>query len=163
MKTISWPVLIVMLMITIACGNTHTGLSTTTGSQHSLFPWMHGDWEMRYDSTTMIYESWKQEQDMLSGSGYVVAGKDTVVRELMQIRRMGNSWVFIAKVNKHDPVLFTSRELPSDSALLFENTEHDYPQQVSYSTMENVLYASVGGTEKGKAKQEHYMYTKRIR
>ncbi len=128
-------------------------------SAKKTFAWLHGKWIIDYGDTK-IYESWKQETPtLLSGEGYVVAGNDTVVREALQIQKIENVWVFIAKINDQNPVLFTSRQTPSDTKLVFENTEHDFPQRITYgSTETGNIYAVVEGNDKGENKKEEYNY-----
>ncbi|TAE81244.1 MAG: hypothetical protein EAY81_09885 [Bacteroidetes bacterium] len=126
-----------------------------------VFPWLIGNWMIDYGETN-IYESWKQQdENMLIGEGYVIAGKDTVVREDMRMQRIGNQWVFIAKINEHNPVLFTCTQDSAGMKLLFENPEHDYPQAITYGKGKaDELFAVVNGMVKGKAKREDYFYKK---
>jgi hypothetical protein len=133
--------------------------SVTPIEQHKVFPWLHGSWIIDYGETK-IYENWKQENDhMLMGTAYVVNnGNDTVLTELMHIQKIGKAWVFIAKINDLAPVLFTSKQTESDTRLVFENAEHDFPQMVTYASSTDGLYASIDGKEKGKPKKEEYQY-----
>lgn len=126
-----------------------------------VFPWLIGNWIIDYGETK-IYESWKQQdENMLIGEGHVIAGKDTVVREDLRMQRIGNQWVFIAKINEHHPVLFTCTQDSAGLKLVFENPEHDYPQSVTYGKGNaGEVYAIVSGLEKGKPKREDYLYKK---
>lgn len=125
------------------------------------FPWLMGKWVIDYGDTK-VYEYWKQQDEtMLVGEGFVVAGKDTVVREDMRLQLIGSQWVFIARINDSDPVLFACKQDSAGVKLVFENTEHDYPQNITYGQdAKDGLYAIVSGVEKGKAKREDYQYKK---
>lgn len=138
--------------------NTPQQAASVPAKHTTVFPWLHGNWTIDYGETK-IYESWQQENDrLLTGTGYVVTGKDTVVRELMQIEQIGGRWVFIAQVNDHAPVLFTATQNENDTRIVFENSEHDFPQIVTYGTGADGLYAFVEGKEKGKQKKEEYRF-----
>jgi len=136
---------------------THEAVAEKT--VNTVFPWLQGKWIIDYGETK-IYEYWKQDNErMLTGTAYVVNnGKDTVMTELMHIQKIGNAWVFIAKIDDHAPVLFASKQTETDTKLVFENAEHDFPQMVTYSTSADGLYASIEGKEKGKPKKEEFQY-----
>lgn len=133
--------------------------TTAEKPANAVFPWLQGKWIIDYGETK-IYEYWKQDTERtLTGMAYVVNnGKDTVMTELMHIQKIGNAWVFIAKIDDHAPVLFTSEQSETDTKLVFENAEHDFPQLVTYSTSADGLYASIEGKEKGKPKKEEFQY-----
>jgi hypothetical protein len=133
---------------------------TPAASAKTVFPWLQGKWMIDYGETK-IYESWKQDNEhMLTGTAYVVnKGTDTVMTELMKIQNIGGTWVFIAKIDNNNPVLFTAKATESDTKLVFENAEHDFPQTVTYATGAEGLYASIAGKQNGKPQQEEFRYT----
>ena len=125
------------------------------------FDWIKGNWSGTSDGAS-ISESWKQLDDnTLAGSGFVVAGKDTVVREIMLIQRVGDQMVFIARINDGDPVLFTLRGKNANGEYVFENKEHDFPQRVVYAPGSGKLNARIEGLMDGKAVKEAYSYDRK--
>jgi hypothetical protein len=126
-----------------------------------VFPWLQGKWMIDYGDAK-VYESWAQQSStLLQGEGYVISGTDTIIKETMRIEKIGGTWVFIAKINDHAPVLFASSQNEQDRTLVFKNPEHDYPQQITYGAgQQNGLFAVVEGREKGKDKKEEYNYTR---
>jgi hypothetical protein len=144
------------ILYIIAC----SFLACNSKKETVIFPWIHGRWTLE-DGDIKITETWKQQDDhTLIGVSFVVSDKDTLVTELMSIQKMENEWVFIAKVNDNDPVLFTSQQGKSeDRTMIFENPEHDFPQKVIYSMgKDGGLYAAIEGKEKGEVKKEEYIY-----
>lgn len=123
--------------------------------------WMAGEWKMESDSMRIL-ERWEIiNEKRLQGSGYVIAGADTVVRENLCIELIGNHWVYIAQINDYPPVLFTRNPQAEKNNLLFENPEHDYPQRIRYRlNNDQSISAFVEGSIEGKNNTEEYHFVK---
>ncbi len=153
----------VFALAILACNKPTQHQSTEPAQPETkkVFPWLIGNWVIDYRDAK-VYEYWKQQDEtMLIGTGFVIAGKDTVVREDMRLQLIGSQWVFIARVNNNNPVLFACKQDSAGVKLVFENQEHDYPQSITYGKAgKDEIYAIVSGFEKGKAKREDYQYKK---
>jgi len=55
--------------------------------------------------------------------------------------------------------VFLSREI-TDSSVVFENAEHDFPQRVGYRRSESGVAAWIEGTVKGQMRRIDFAYTR---
>lgn len=94
------------------------------------FEWIYGKWEMKTDSA-IFTETWEKNGEFLEGSGILTFGNDTLFKEILRIEKIGKHWVYIASAGNSAPVLFTLVD-SLNGKWLFENKEHDYPQQIQY-------------------------------
>lgn len=153
MKTyqyISIPLLL-LLFATARCNGQDSGIGQ--------FKWLIGQWKGEIEGA-QLYESWSvQDERTMVGAGYVVAGGDTVVHELLRIQKIGEYWTYIPIINGKPPVLF--HMIKSESGIwTFENKEHDFPQRVNYTReKDGTLLAWIEGNLKGKEKKEEYRMT----
>lgn len=120
------------------------------------FDWLTGSWRGT-DGGNTIVESWARvDASTLEGMGYFIVGKDTVVTELMRIQQFGDHWAFVAVINGGHPVLFTLIE-SGDGRLVFENTEHDFPQRVAYNRVgKDSILAWIEGEQDGETMRQEF-------
>lgn len=110
------------------------GCSPKKNVQLNELKWLMGSREMVADNE-LIIETWEQENDTLFiGKSYVATQYDTTLTETIQIVQKENIIYYIPLVfdqNEGAPVLF---ELISEhpEQLIFENTEHDFPNRICY-------------------------------
>lgn len=97
--------------------------------------WLIGNWKGRSQEGIVI-EKWKRmDNDSFIGEGYIVVQGDSVVREHIVMMPFSKFWVYIAQVNQQPPVLFTLVK-NENGKLIFENKEHDFPQRIMYSRLD---------------------------
>ena len=98
----------------------------------------------------MMHESWRTvSAELMMGDNYVINGKDTLSYEQMRIQKISGHWCFIASLNGGPPTLFSM--VKNSPIWVFENKEHDFPQQVVYSQgPNNTLNAWIKGYMDGK-------------
>jgi hypothetical protein len=86
---------------------------------------------------------------MLGVSRTIEQGK-TVAFEFMEIRHLPDGKLaFVAHPSGQDTTVFTALRV-SDSEVVFENPEHDFPQRVAYAKDgASKLRARIEGTERG--------------
>ncbi len=133
-------------------------LSIVTIKQTSDFQkteWLIGTWENK-TARGSIYERWiSAEGNLLSGKSYVIGGQDTIVLETIQLVQERGKLFYIPTVkgqNDGFPVHFASK-IVTETQLIFENPEHDFPQIISYRKITaDSLVAEISGTKNG---QEH--------
>jgi len=119
--------------------------------------WLLGTWQNK-TSKGVIYETWSERSDHeLSGMSYFIQDQDTTVLEIIQIIQENDRLFYIPTVhNQNDalPVRFSST-IVSDSKMVFENKEHDFPQVITYMKItEDSLVASISGLVNGKERKQ---------
>lgn len=119
-----------------------------------------GHWEGPLGGGTYI-EKWEKRSDQyLQGEGYWIRNADTILVEDISIRKIGPHWAYIAIINNSAPTLFTCTKASAEE-WVFENPEHDYPQQVGYRLQSSEeLYAWTDGLVKGKPRKDEYFLKK---
>jgi len=127
----------------------------------SQFSWLQGKWEGTADDE-QIAEQWQPiNGNTMSGSGWAIAGQDTVFKEQMTIEQRGEDIFYIAMVAENGgPVDFKYTGEKNDS-IVFENPQHDFPQRVVYFKQgAEKLYACIDGLIKGSYAKMEFSYTK---
>ena len=134
-------------------------VSGWTVQQHSKIKkaeWLVGTWVNRTQRGD-IYETWSKKTSLeLSGKSYLLKANDTIVLETVQLIEEANSMLYIPVVKNQNeglPVRFTDRTV-SDSVMIFQNLEHDFPQVISYTRINaDSLVAEISGTRDGKERR----------
>lgn len=121
--------------------------------------WLIGTWENKTGQGS-IYETWtKVNYNELSGKSYIVKEKDTIVFETIQLIQEQDGLFYIPKVEEQNegmPIRFTLNSI-SDTVLVFKNTQHDFPQIISYAKINNdSLVAEISGTKNGKKRNQTF-------
>lgn len=136
------------------------GCSSKEPIKLNQLQWLLGNREVVVDNQIII-ETWEQENDsMLIGKSFVANQYDTALTETIQIVQRENIIYYIPLVfnqNEGAPVLF---ELISDNPeqLVFENTEHDFPNRICYYKEGKNINAWIEGG--GKKIDFYFMTTK---
>jgi len=134
------------LLFLLACGSTQEEIAATQDENDSLVcimpepariqraMWLIGEWENNFEGGRS-FEGWVMESDsLLSGLSYTIDNGDTVQYETVQLVQRGIDLFYIPTVsdqNESQPVEF-KLTIFTDSTLVFENPEHDFPQKISY-------------------------------
>lgn len=127
--------------------------------------WLIGTWENR-TPRGKVYETWgKMNDNEFSGKSYIVRGQDTIVFETIQLVEEQDGLFYIPTVkNQNDglPVRFANKTI-SETQLIFENPEHDFPQIISYTKINaDSLVAEISGTKNGQDRKQTFSM-KRVR
>ncbi len=96
-----------------------------------------------------LYEQWFMINDsLLQNKSYRVNGTDTIPQEAVQLKISGGAITYTSTVvnqNNQQPVIFTLVN-KDNGKYIFENTAHDFPQQISYKLKDaNTLDAGISG------------------
>ena len=143
-------------LITLAVGNSVH--AQTKPSVADLF-WLSGCWQGR-QGTALIEEMWsKPAGTTMLGLGRTVKNNRTVSFEFMQFREQNGTLAFLPQPQGGAQVTFPLKEF-TPTRFVFENLTHDYPQRVSYERKNNLLVASIEGTEKGKFSRLEFVMQK---
>jgi hypothetical protein len=126
---------------------------------------LEGSWEMKTDKG-YIQEKWTRVNDStFEGKNYSINRGVVILEERMTIVQNEEGIFFIATVtyqNKGLPVYFKLISIKNNE-FIFENKEHDFPQQVMYHVKGDELFAFVNGnTEKGFKKID-YSFNRMLR
>lgn len=121
--------------------------------------WLIGTWECK-TLEGKSYESWSKatEQEYV-GKSYMLNEKDTVVFERIRLVQEGDGLFYIPTVmdqNGGQPVRF-AKKMVSDTQLVFENPQHDFPQMISYTQIgSDSLIAEISGTINGQEQKQSF-------
>lgn len=121
--------------------------------------WLKGAWQNKSNGRISI-EEWHQSNDStLVGLSYFISGKDTTLTETINIQSRNGNLFYIPVVvnqNNNEPVYFRLTAA-TDTKLVFENPEHDFPQKISYTRIgRDSLVAEISGSIKGKMKARQF-------
>lgn len=138
-------------MLTIFCGWTIQQNNKIKSAE-----WLVGDW-VNKTQRGYVYESWSKKTALeLSGKSYLIKANDTIVLETVRLIEEANSLHYIPVVKNQNgglPVRFTAKTV-SDSVMVFQNMEHDFPQVISYTRINaDSLVAEISGTSDGKERR----------
>ena len=113
--------------------------------------WLVGTWQ-RKGRSGILYENWqKVSNNTFEGGSFTISNGDTTFMEFLRLARFGDDIFYIPKVahNKY-PVSFKLTKGDKNN-LVFENTDHDFPQRIIYRLQEEGrLHARIEGTQNGK-------------
>lgn len=121
-----------------------------------------GSWkDVLGTDSTEFFETWASgTNNVLEGTGYVLATEDTIMIEDLAIKQIDDEFVYNARVrsqNNNDWVQFLLMPSGNDT-LRFFNPQHDFPQEIMYvkdGDAWNVSISSETG-ESGKFRLEQY-------
>lgn len=119
--------------------------------------WLIGTWENK-TSKGSIYETWSKSNDNeFKGKSYMIKEKDTIVFENIQLVQEQDGLVYIPAVkNQNDnlPIRFSTKII-SETQLVFENPQHEFPQIISYTKItSDSLVAEISGTKNGQERKQ---------
>lgn len=121
--------------------------------------WLIGIWENKSSGGT-LYELWAiKSPNEYSGKSYYFKGKDTVVLENIQLIQEKNKLHYIPTVKNQNNGLAVKFQMTSitDSSVVFENQQHDFPQMISYKKIStDSLLAQISGRRNGQLKQQSF-------
>lgn len=125
----------------------------------SIAKWLIGTWENKTQRGS-VYETWNKINDNeFSGISYIIKEKDTIVFENIQLLQEQDGLYYIPIVKNQNnglPVRFTAKET-SETQLIFENPDHDFPQIISYTKITtDSLVAEISGTKNGQQRQQKF-------
>lgn len=121
--------------------------------------WLVGTWESKSPRGSM-YETWRKTNDYeLTGKSYILKGRDTIVFETIRLVQQQDGLFYIPTVKNQNeglPVRFGTQRI-SETQLVFENPQHDFPQIISYAKINpDSLVAEISGTKNGQLRKETF-------
>lgn len=126
--------------------------------------WMLGKWQMQTPEG-VITEEWSRPSDtQWQGISYMIsAAGDTPFRENIRLNYSGDTLYYLPAVtnqNEGKEISFAEKSF-SDSLIVFENLNHDFPQRIIYKRISDTsIMAAIEGTRNGKNQREEFSYVK---
>ncbi|MBI9035719.1 MAG: hypothetical protein JEZ03_14760 [Bacteroidales bacterium] len=121
--------------------------------------WLIGTWENKTPKGS-VYETWSITNDNeFSGKSYIVKDKDTIVFENIRLVQEQDGLFYIPTVKSQNdalPIRFAVKTI-SETQLVFENKQHDFPQIISYTKItSDSLVAEISGNKNGKERKQEF-------
>jgi Domain of unknown function (DUF6265) len=120
--------------------------------------WLQGCWEIMSPQRT-VEEQWMAPRgDSMIGMSRTVRGGKLVEYETVVIRQQGNQLAYEAHPSGQPSAIFFSNSV-TDSMVVFENPQHDFPQKIGYKrTGSDALLAWIEGVDKGQTRRVEFPY-----
>jgi hypothetical protein len=120
--------------------------------------WLQGCWRSTRGETT-IDEQWMSPRGgTMLGMGRTVRGSKTAEYELVLIKEQEGRLAYEAHPSGQPTATFTSATA-SDTSVVFENPQHDFPQRVGYKRNgADALDAWIEGQVNGKSRRVDFSY-----
>ena len=124
--------------------------------------WLEGSWQGESEGNE-VHERWQAPRgSQMHGYGYTVAKSnpaDTLFSERLTLRAHRDSLSYEASIGG-TVTPFRATQL-TDSLLVFENPQHDFPQQITYRLKpDGSLQATVSGKINGQLQKEELLLRK---
>ncbi len=118
---------------------------------------MIGTWKIESGTEMEKWEFVNEKE--LRGKGFVLNGRDTILKEVIQLLYNETGIHFIVKVkaqNNNESITF-SLVNTQKATFVFENKEHDFPQRINYRKISDTLImAWIEGEKNGEKKKMEY-------
>lgn len=135
-------------------------LDAAEGPAHDIhrLDWLAGCWE-RIGPERHTIERWTAPRGgMMLGLNQTTARGRTIAWEFLRIAVVDGRLVLTALPSGQAEASFDAVEL-TDTAVVFSNPSHDFPQTVSYKRLpDGSLLGRIDGTEEGKARSVDFPF-----
>jgi hypothetical protein len=122
--------------------------------------WLEGEWNRTNAKPGRSgIEKWKMNSSTeMQGWGISMRGTDTSFVEKLKIVVKDNNIYYVADVPENKAVVLFKLTKSNDNEFVFENPEHDFPKQITYTRDGNKLKATVSGN----GKTIEYLFEKKL-
>lgn len=121
--------------------------------------WMAGCWEQRSARGT-VEENWMAPRGGgMLGVSRTVRGDTLSAWEFLLIRERAGRLAYLANPSGQTPTVFLASTV-SDTAVIFENPRHDFPQRIGYERRADSLLAWIEGTRDGQTRRIPFPYAR---
>jgi len=123
--------------------------------------WISGCWQRTARNGQIIDEQWMAPKgEAMMGMSRTVRGDSLIEYEQLRIGARAGRAVYFAAPSGQKPSEFTAASV-SDTLVVFENPQHDFPQRVIYRKRgADSLVARIEGTMNGTARGVDFPYAK---
>ena len=141
-------------MLTLLCAQF---LAAQTGI--SQLAWMAGCWEVRSSSGAVsIEEHWmKPAAGLMLGMGRTIRNGKTISTEFLRVSVENGKLTYTAQIGTPNVTPFPVLRM-TETEIVFENPNHDFPQRIIYRKEGDALFARIEGLDKGKERHQDFAY-----
>ncbi|MGD8869735.1 MAG: DUF6265 family protein [Gemmatimonadales bacterium] len=147
-------------MILMLAALSGVGVTRNAGDHQAVKAphWLAGCWQMKVGELT-IEEHWMgYRAGSMLGMNRTVRDGQLTGYELLLLHEENGNWTYEARPSGQPPASFVSVAL-SDTAVVFSNPEHDFPQTITYvRTRLDSLLATIAGDEDGRFREYDFPY-----
>ena len=145
-----------LLVFLIVIASSVSAVPEPTGIQR--LAWLQGCWEAASQERT-IEEQWMAPRGKsMIGVSRTVRGDSLAGYEIMVVREQRDQLAYEAHPSGQPSAVFLSRTV-TDSSVLFENAQHDFPQRIGYQRNgPSALLAWIEGTQRGQVRRIDFPY-----
>ena len=119
--------------------------------------WLQGCWQS-VSGERVVEEQWTAPRGgSMLGIGRTIRGNALIEYEFVVVRERGERLVYLAHPSGQAPAEFASTTV-SESEVVFENAQHDFPQRVGYQRQGTELAAWIEGTRAGQTRRVDFHY-----
>jgi hypothetical protein len=119
--------------------------------------WLQGCWES-VQRDGVVEEQWTAPRGgNMIGVSRTISGDRLVAYELTVVREQGEQLAYEAHPSGQKSAVFLSRSM-TESSVLFENSDHDFPQRIGYRRDGPNLLAWIEGTQNGAMRRIELPY-----
>ena len=139
------------------------GVATPAAAQEAApLDWLVGEWcTEKAGLENVTCESWRaMGNGVLRGMGQTWHERFVTVDEHMEIRPVGDGFVYHAEPHRQKPADFHAKGPQPAMAVRFENRAHDYPQVVRYWREGDLLMAEISLADGSKPQRWTYRLEK---
>lgn len=102
----------------------------------NLFFWLIGQWEGVHGNG-IYHEEWVKADDLtLTGKAYIIKNGESKHLEKLKIHVKDSEILYTADVSHNPAPVSFKLMLLETNRFVFENTDHDFPQRITYSFLE---------------------------
>lgn len=135
-------------------------VSCTTTPHGNNFFWLEGKWQQT-NGEANFHEEWKRLNDStFDGRGFIVQGSDTLFSEKITLQTTAGKTVYRVEMVTGRVAEFKLTK-QSESKLIFEMPENNFPSKISYTKKsDNELIVVLEGTDNGKEIEEEFLFVR---
>jgi hypothetical protein len=113
------------------------------------FSWLLGNWQQsNTPKNKLVLEQWVKAPGILKGTGFTIINQDTTVNEHLQIIKKEEGYFYVADVPSNQAPVFFKITSIGENTFTAINPEHDFPQKITYTLRDGILYALISGATK---------------
>jgi len=131
--------------------------ASSASAQIQRVAWLAGCWSISGSERT-VDEQWMAPRvATMQGMSRTVRGDKLVAYEFVILRERGELLDYEVSPSGQARTVFTSTTI-TDSSVVFENLQHDFPQRVAYRRSGDQLLAWIEGPRNGQMRRIEYPY-----
>jgi hypothetical protein len=123
--------------------------------------WIAGCWQQTGANGRLVEEQWMAPRgNTMMGMSRTVRGDSLIEYEQLRISERAGKAIYHALPSGQQPSEFTAASV-SDSIVVFENPQHDFPQRIIYRKRgADSIIARIEGTMNGRVRGVDFPYAK---